>query len=232
MRSWGQKNLLYIYDRGYPSKKFILLHKQLEVDCVFRIPSGFNKQIDSFVASGEVDGVIQLYDEAHNWRIAVYELTSGEKEILLTSLVEVAEFSYEELFSAYGARWRASEEGYKRQKVQFEIQNWATENTMGVLQEFWAMIYVTNIVAISCYELEGPSIPGIYPKKRLNRSVLFGSLRDDVLKTLGGELSPEHFMKKFRKLADRAKVPVKPGRQFSRKGVGKPKRFIPIPRVC
>jgi len=87
-------------------------------------------------------------------------------------------------------------------------------------------------VSISCYELEGPSIPGKNPKERLNRSVLFGSLREDVLTTLGGELSPEHFMKKFRKLAARAKIPVKPGRQFSRDGLGKPKRFIPIPRVC
>ena len=131
MRSWEQQKLLYIYDRGYPSKKFILSHIHLDVDFVFRIPIGFNKQIDSFVASGEVDGMIQLYDEAPNLRVAVFELTSGEKEILLTSLVESTELSYEELFAAYGARWRAMEEGYKRQKVQFELQNWATESTMG-----------------------------------------------------------------------------------------------------
>jgi len=39
-------------------------------------------------------------------------------------------------------------------------------------------------------------------------------------------------MKKFRKLARRAKVPVKPGRHFSREGLGKPKRFFPMPQVC
>lgn len=76
------------------------------------------------------------------------------------------------------------------------------------------MIYIMNVVAMSCYELEGPSIPGEDPKERLNRSVLFGSLKDDVLKTLGGELSVEAFTKKFQKLARRAKVPVKSGRHF------------------
>src|SRR5262249_49816520 len=51
MRAWGQDTLLFVYDRGYPSKQFILSHLVLEVDFVFRIPTGFNKQIDAFVAS-------------------------------------------------------------------------------------------------------------------------------------------------------------------------------------
>ncbi len=232
MRSWGQDKLLFVYDRGYPSKQLVLSHLILNVDFVFRLPAGFNKQVDAFVASGETDGVLKLYDEAPALRIAVFPLASGEQEVLLTSLVDKAEITYEELFSVYGARWRAMEEGYKRQKVQFELQNWATASTMGVLQEFWAMIYIVNVVAMSCYELEGPSIPGKDPKERLNRSVLFGSMKDDVLRTLGGELSAENFTKKFKKLARRARVPVKPGRHFSRDGLGQPKRFFPMPRVC
>ena len=232
MRSWSQDKLLFVYDRGYPSKQFVLSHLILKVDFVFRVPSGFNSQIDAFVASGETNGELKLYDEAPPLRIAVFSLASGEQEVLLTSLVDKAEVTHEELFSVYGARWRAMEEGYKRQKVQFELQNWATESTMGVLQEFWAMIYIVNVVAMSCYELEGPSIPGKDPKERLNRSVLFGSMKDDVLRTLGGELSAEDFTKKFKKLARRAKVPVKPGRHFSRDGLGQPKRFFSMPRVC
>lgn len=224
--------MLFVYDRGYPSKRFVLSHLILKVDFVFRVPTGFNKQIDAFVASGKTDGELKLYDEAPALRIAVFPLASGEQEVLLTSLVDKAEVTCEELFLVYGARWRAMEEGYKRQKVQFELQNWATENTMGVLQEFWAMIYIMNVVAMSCYELEGLSIPGKDPKERLNRSVLFGSMKDDVLRTLGGELSAEDFTKKFKKLARRAKVPVKPGRHFSRDGLGQPKRFFSMPRVC
>jgi hypothetical protein len=40
-------------------------------------------------------------------------------------------------------------------------------------------------------------------------------MKDDVLRTLGGELSAEDFTKKFKKLARRARIPVKPGRHFS-----------------
>lgn len=94
------------------------------------------------------------------------------------------------------------------------------------------MIYVVNIVSLSCYELESPSIPGKEPKERLNRSVLFESMRDDVLKTLGGKLSAKKFMKKFRKLAGRTKVFVKPRRHFFREGLGKPKGVFSMPRLC
>lgn len=232
MKLWGQKKLLFIYDRGYPSKAFVLLHQKLGVDFLFRIPRSFNKQIDAFSASGAAEQTLELYAGAPSLRIATFALQSGEKEVLLTSLTNGEVIPYESLFSLYGMRWRTMEEGYKRQKVQFELQNWATERVLGVLQEFWAMIYVSNIVAMNCYELEGPSIPGKDLDERLNRSVLVGSLRVDVLRTLSGELSSEEYVKKFKKLAQRCKIPVRPGRSYSREGVGKPKRFFQVPRVC
>jgi hypothetical protein len=34
MRSWGQERLLFVYDRGYPSKRFVLSHLILKVDFV------------------------------------------------------------------------------------------------------------------------------------------------------------------------------------------------------
>ena len=37
MRSLNQKKLLFIYDRGYPSVKFIQQHYDLEVDFIFRL---------------------------------------------------------------------------------------------------------------------------------------------------------------------------------------------------
>lgn len=196
------------------------------------MPSSFNKQIDAFAASGASETTLKIYPGLFPLRVAAFQLQSGEREILLTSFTNKETIPYKSLFSLYGTRWRTMEEGYKRQKVQFEMQNWATQSVLGVLQEFWAMIYISNIVAMNCYELEGPSIPGQDLAKRLNRSVLVGSVRIDVLKTLSGELSVEAFTKKFKKLAQRVQIPVRPGRSYSREDVGKPKRFFQVPRVC
>src|SRR5204862_2036482 len=62
MRSWGQEKLLFVYDRGYPSKDFFSLHVELKVDFVFRIPKGFNKEIDALVESKKVESLLRLYD--------------------------------------------------------------------------------------------------------------------------------------------------------------------------
>jgi hypothetical protein len=51
-------------------------------------------------------------------------------------------------------------------------------------------------------------------------------MKVDVLRTLGGELLAEDFGEKFKKLARRAQIPVKPGRHFPRDGLGQPKRFF------
>jgi len=106
MKSWGQEKLLFVYDRGYPSKQFILSHIELNADFVFRVPTGFNKQIDDFVASEVAEGMLKLYDEAPALRIAVFPLTSGEQEVLITSLADDTEVTYRDLFSVYGEQWK------------------------------------------------------------------------------------------------------------------------------
>jgi hypothetical protein len=104
MHSWGEDKLLFVYDRGYPSKDFMLSHLSLRADLLFRIPTGFNKKIDDFVASGKKDGVLKLYDEAPDLRIAVYSLSSGEQEVLLTNLVDGVEVTYNEaIFPIWGS---------------------------------------------------------------------------------------------------------------------------------
>ncbi|MGI9215293.1 MAG: hypothetical protein ACR2HS_06660 [Gammaproteobacteria bacterium] len=38
LREYNQQNICFIYDRGYISKQFIKLHKDLMVDFIFRLP--------------------------------------------------------------------------------------------------------------------------------------------------------------------------------------------------
>jgi hypothetical protein len=58
MNSWGQKRILFVYDRGYPSKKFFEDHFDLESHFLFRLSIKFNNKIDEFVNSGLEDVII------------------------------------------------------------------------------------------------------------------------------------------------------------------------------
>ena len=129
-------------------------------------------------------------------------------------------------------RWGTMEEGYKRQKITLELTNWASQNVGGVLQEFYSTLLVSNIIAIGCVELEGHTLPKNKPQSKINRSILFGSLRQDVLATMMGKMSAQEFEKKFKRVAERGKIKHRPDRHYSREGLGKPKRYTVYSRTC
>ncbi len=53
------------------------------------------------------------------------------------------------------------------------------------------------------------------PKRQVNRSVVFGSMRDATLKVIFGLMDRQDYQKKFQKVAKRAMMTVKPGRSYS-----------------
>ncbi len=55
MRSLNQERLLFIYDRGYPSVKFIQQHYDLKVDFIFRLQKRNYSKLWERILSGELD---------------------------------------------------------------------------------------------------------------------------------------------------------------------------------
>jgi len=228
--SFNQEKLLFIYDRGYLSKEWIKMHISLKADFIFRVPRKFNKKIDSLISSGECDCLIKLGGEIPTLRLTIKKLPSGENCILLTSLINESEMSIEDLMSLYWLRWSGCEEGYKRQKVALELENFSGKGVEAVLQEFWATVLIVNLFQLHCFENEGAWDLENPPEKRINRSVVFGSMREMVFKMIMGELSAIVFSEKFSKIANRSKVKVRPGRQYPRNNLKKEKHVFR--RVC
>lgn len=227
---FDQQKLLFIFDRGYVSKEWIKMLRSLNVDFIFRVPRKFNKTIDSLISKGECDHIVELLPGIPPLRVLVRLLSSGEKCVLLTSLTNQSDISSDDLMSLYWLRWSGCEEGYKRQKIALELENFLGAGVEAVLQEFWATVLTVNLFLLHCLDKEGAWNIEDPPKTRINRSVVFGSLRNSVFKTIMGEISALDFWEKFSKLADRSKVKVRPGRQYSRHGLKKEKHVFR--RVC
>ena len=104
MRKYDQKKMLFVYDRGYPSREFIQQHLDLGVDFLFRVPKNFNREIKKIYESRESESFL-LIEEWPMLRVLQFDLSSGEREILLTSLTDYNTFSEEELSSVYHGRW-------------------------------------------------------------------------------------------------------------------------------
>lgn len=232
MKRWGQTRLLFVYDRGYPSKVFFQQHVDLGVDFLFRLPRRFNARVDELSERQDRDTIEKLYPNLPPLRILVIPLPNGQSETLITTLIDRETYDYEDFSALYAMRWETMEEGYKRQKIALELTNWSARSVLGVMQDFWATILVNNMISIGCAELEGPRLPENRTQKRINRRVLFGSLRYDVLATVTGKMSPQKFQEKFERLARRGRIPPRPDRHYARDGLGQPKRYTVYPRTC
>jgi hypothetical protein len=97
-----------------------------------------------------------------------------EREILLTSLTDYNQPSEEDLSSVYHGRWSSTKEGYKRQKITMQIENFSEKTVETIKQEHWARLTVGNLIEMGCIEMEGYWIPGMLPTRQSNRSVIYG----------------------------------------------------------
>lgn len=231
MRSLGQKKLLFVYDRGYPSEEFINQHIELGVDFIFRVPRNFNKAVREIYQSKEPENTI-LTEDWPLLRVSQFSLPGGEDELLLTTLTDEKQYPQEVLSAVYQGRWTAMEEGYKRQKITMQLENFSGKTAVAIKQEYWATLTVGNLIEMGCIEIEGCWIPGALPARHVNRSVIFGSMRDATIEVLFEMIPTEEYNKRFREVANRAMLKVRPGRSYSRAGVGKPKSHHVYRRAC
>lgn len=224
LRSIGQEQFLFVYDRGYPSYRFIQQHNELNVDYIFRLQKGTYKTLWEKVESGETDFIFELDNVSQKVRIITVILPNGGQEVLLTSLLDQKKFSLADISKIYFLRWHI-EECYKRLKISTELENFSGVRLEAVLQEFWAHLVMCNTLSLYMYDTQGSWDPDRIPEYRLNFSVLFGSTRELLQKVIVGKSSPKKFQKLFTRVASRAKVKVRPGRLYSRHTANKPLRY-------
>jgi len=233
MRSLNQNKLLFIYDRGYPSLKFIEQHNNLKVDFIFRVQEKAYIKLWNRVSAGEsdFDFIIETKDGLQKVRVIALSLANGKTEVLITSLFDRSNFTAEDISKIYIMRWHI-EECYKRLKIGAEIENFSGVNLEAVLQEFWAHLVMCNVLSLHMCDAQEPWNPDQVGKYRLNFSVLFGVMREKLHQVITGNCCSDSFQRLFDRAATRAKVKIRPGRLYSRDKVGKPKRHHVFRRVC
>ena len=130
---------LVLYDRGYPAFWLFALHALEQRDFCMRVPVGFSKEVEAFVASGAPTATV-LFTPGQEARrqCEVYRLPSaplrvrlirvtlegGETEVLATSLLDEAAFPTHFFKELYHLHWGVEEQD-KRAKCRAEIENFS-----------------------------------------------------------------------------------------------------------
>lgn len=153
---------LVLYDRNYASFWMFALLLNKGVDFCARLKTGTWKIAKQLVDSGEKEIIAEIYPSSMSvkkckelgvstapirLRFICIELSTGEKEVLITSLMDIEQYPYPIFSNLYQLRWQV-EESYKTMKSRLEIENFSGKSCLSIAQDFYAKIFSCNLTSI------------------------------------------------------------------------------------
>ena len=153
---------LLVFDRGYPSQWFMGLLQKKGFHFCFRLSTSW-KQAYDYVDESEDDkdwtftrssnrewGKLKTYGlskEIKGLRLVSVLLSSGEREILVTNLVNRQKYSFDDIKALYNLRWGV-EEGYKSFKKVLHIEHFSGRTAQAIYQDFHARTFMLNMASM------------------------------------------------------------------------------------
>ena len=159
LRRLKPDNNLVLFDRGYPSLELMRFLDENHICYLMRCSK--EKFIRELRSVTEADVVLHLKDKkipktkekmSTSIRVVQFPLDSGVSEILITNMLDssliVEDFKY-----LYHLRW-GIEEKYDEIKNKLKIEAFSGVTPIAVLQDFYATMFLTNMVAYAEMDCE------------------------------------------------------------------------------
>lgn len=241
---------LIVFDRGYVSTHLIKVLFKHETNFIIRCTTIFVKDVRTALMNGKEDQIVDIkianlshvalknlkkniIDLDENETIKIRVLTSilktGEKEILLTSLLDQEKYPAAEMFQLYNRRWDI-EENYKFYKVITEMENFSGKSKIAIEQDFFATIFICNFSAILMQEAQS-ELKKTHKEKNLkyeykiNKSTAVGLLKNNLIEVLMFNKDVDEFCENMKYEMKRSIIPIRPGRSFPRKSHSRGRRY-------
>jgi len=226
-------NDLVTLDRGYPA--FSLFKSILSMNGNFCARmTGHWKVVKDFLKSGMKEQVVDLIPTASmakecvdmgldkdpmTMRLLRIELSSGETEVLATSLTDSTRYHYDLFAELYHQRWFI-EEDYKTVKIPLEIENFSGKTVHSIYQDCYAQILAKNIASILSFEvrkqIKQAGMKGKYGHQ-INFTYALSKTKEVMAKLFYTTRSGlDELLKIFSDLLFRRSEAVRPGRSYPR----------------
>lgn len=155
-------------------------------------------------------------------RLVKLTLSSGQEEVLVTSLCDAARYAIEELAQVYGWRWRV-ESYLDRLKNIFEIERLASQRREHLEQDFYGIVFLATLESVLVRPAQRAlqrqsQRRGCRYEQQVNRAVSYSALLDHTLLLLTDKgKSPEQVLSDLFRLFVTNPVPKRDGRHIPRK---------------
>lgn len=216
----GFKNDLLLFDRGYPSKDMFEFLENKNLKYLMRVKvNKFQPELDN---ANEPDQLVTLIHKNSSLTLRVINvvLPTGEIEKLVTNIMD-AEFTTEDFKALYFKRW-GIEVKYSQLKGRYELENFSGVNPIAIMQDFYATIYLSNLMAMAKAEAnENTALnkEGLKYEYKVNMNILIPKMtrtliecfyEDDVkIRTMLFDKALKNITKNL--------VPIRPDRSFPRR---------------
>jgi hypothetical protein len=214
--AYKQPKDLIIFDRGYPSKALIKYLDDNGFKYLMRLQKSFNAEIDN---TEKRDFFVKISD--CTVRVVKLVLSSGETEVLITNLGRKS-FKTSDFRALYHMRW-GIETKYNTLKNKLDIENFSGKTIVTVLQDFYAILFLSNFSAsikVEADELIREDNAGKCLKHEYitNENVLIGKLKDKLVMILLNDDAGKRGVLLDKLIAQiaRYRCAIVPGRQFPR----------------
>jgi hypothetical protein len=216
----GMKKELIIFDRGYPSLDLIEYLEKNSIKYLMRIPSNKFKAANEALEGDQIVD-FKIRKDIVRIRVLKFDLESGEKEVLITNLFD-SELDTNDFKELYFKRW-GIEVKYNEIKNKLQLENFTGDTQIVIEQDFYASIYLANLVSIAKAEAnqkieeknKGKELKYSY---KVNTNILIGKLKDNLVLMLL-EDNPRKRSKMLSRIIEEIShncIPIRPGRKYPR----------------
>lgn len=195
---------VFVLDRNFADYAFIAWGVQHQCGLIIRCPRSSFGVVNDFWASELSEQVVTLHcstrgttraavkaqglPETVTVRLLKFTLTTGETEVLLTTLCDQTRYPAAEFYQVYGWRWR-QETYYDRVKNIFELERFSGLTPLASAQDFYGVLFLATLESTLAQSAQraltaraAQRAPRVLP--RVNRAVSYVSLLDQTVALL------------------------------------------------
>jgi len=176
---------LLLFDRGYPSAEFVSFLYESGFEFIMRVRNKFNTEADSIQKQGWIN--LNHNGKEYPVRVLKIVLSTGEIETLITSLNQ-KQLPLNQAGKLYFERWKV-ETAFDLIKSKLELENFSGKTKVSVLQDFYATIYMANLISFAVEEAdaliaENDEGKNLKHKRKANRNRCIFKFREQFLRLM------------------------------------------------
>lgn len=233
--SQAQAGDVVISDRGYAGYHYLAAHHRLGLHFIVRCSKGSFAAAQELFAAKQAPRSLAMklrapaadraWMKKEGWplelsvRFVSVRLSTGELEVLVTSLLEEALYPTEEFGEVYHWRWQ-HETYHQLLKGRLDLENWSGQTVEAVQQDVQAAVLVSNVETLLSQEPQeilSAGDAGRQHPAQVNRAVSYHALKERLLDLLWSPRPLEAVLEGIQRWMQHTPVSVRPKRQVPRR---------------